>query len=55
LKQRYTENLVKLGDENTKKIHTRATERFRFNVISQISADDGRIVTDHMENAALFW
>jgi hypothetical protein len=40
-KQRYTEKLVKWGDENTKFFHARATERFRFNVIAQITADDG--------------
>jgi len=28
---------------------------FRHNVIAQISADDGRLVTDHFEKAALFW
>jgi hypothetical protein len=54
-KQRYTEKLVKWGDENTKKFHARATERFRFNVISQIAAEDGRLVTEHTEKAALFW
>jgi hypothetical protein len=33
-KQRYTKKLIKWGDENTKKIHTRATERYRFDVIA---------------------
>jgi len=54
-KQRYTEKLVKWGDENTKIFHARATERFRFNVIAQISAEDRRLVSEHAEKAALFW
>jgi hypothetical protein len=54
-KQRYTEKLVKWGDENTKFFHARATERFRFNVIAQITYEDGRLVSDHAEKAALFW
>ena len=54
-KQRYTEKLVNLGDENTKFFHSRATERYRFNVISQVLAQDGRLVTEHAEKAALFW
>jgi hypothetical protein len=54
-KQKYTEKLVKWGDENTKFFHARATERFRFNVIAQITAADGRLVTDHTEKASLFW
>jgi len=33
-KQRYTEKLVKWGDENTKFFHSRATARYRFNVIA---------------------
>jgi len=54
-KQRYTEKLVKWGDENTKFFHARATERYRHNVISQITASDGRLVVEHSEKAALFW
>lgn len=54
-KQRYTEKLVKWGDENTKFFHSRATARYRFNVIAQITANDGRIVTEHSKKAALFW
>lgn len=54
-KQRYTEKLVKWGDENTKIFHARATERFRRNVITQIITANGREVTDHEEKAALFW
>jgi hypothetical protein len=36
-------------------VHARATKRYRFNVIAQITANDGRIVTEHSEKAALFW
>jgi hypothetical protein len=54
-KQRYTENLVKWGDENTKFFHARATEMYRHNTISQIIDDDGRVVTEHFEKVALFW
>jgi hypothetical protein len=54
-RQRYTEKLVKWGDENTKFFHARAIEGFIFNVISQIVAIDGRTVSEHSEKAALFW
>jgi hypothetical protein len=42
------------GDENTKKIHVMATERYRKNVISQIQDDYGRMVTDHDEKVLFF-
>lgn len=53
-RQRYTEKLVKWGDENTKFFHVRATERYRLNIITQISTQDGRVATDHAKKAALF-
>jgi hypothetical protein len=36
-------------------MHVPHVQRYCFNVISQITASDGRIVTDHAEKAALFW
>lgn len=50
----YLEN-VQFGDENTKFFHAMVTRRFRRNVISQITDDTGRMVTEHGEKSALFY
>lgn len=54
-KQRFTNKVVKYGDENTKFFHSMATINYRRNTIAQIIGTDGREVTDHSEKAALFW
>jgi hypothetical protein len=46
-KKRCTIRWTRLGDENTKKIHTMATERYRRKAISALAADDGQIATEH--------
>ena len=52
-KKRYTVRWTKFGDENTKFFHAAATERFRQNTITSLETQDGRIVFDHFEKAAL--
>jgi hypothetical protein len=54
-RQRFTQRMTQFGDENTKFFHSMATERFRKNVISQITDDTGRMVSNHEEKSALFW
>jgi hypothetical protein len=54
-KQRYTQRVVQLGDENSNFFHAMATERFRRNVICQIVDSSGRMVSDHSEKSALFY
>jgi hypothetical protein len=54
-RQRFTNRIVKYGDENTKFFHSMATVNYRKNTIAQITSSDGRLVTDHAEKAALFW
>ena len=54
-KQRYTQRLVQFGDENTKFFHAMASERFRRNIICQVSDESGRTVTDHTEKSSLFY
>ncbi|KAM0889840.1 hypothetical protein ACQ4PT_027458 [Festuca glaucescens] len=44
----------KLGDENTKKIHARAMERYRRNNIAVLTSQDGRPLDSHLEKAAAF-
>jgi hypothetical protein len=45
----------KLGGENTKFFHSKATERYRHNKIAEIKDDDGNILVDHNEKANAFW
>ena len=52
-KKRYTVRWSKFRDENTSFFHAAATERYRLNTITTIEVDDGRIVSDHNEKAAL--
>lgn len=54
-KQRFTNKIVRYGDENTKFFHSMATVNYRKNSIAQIISADGREVTNHVEKAALFW
>jgi hypothetical protein len=42
-----------LGDEGTNFFHTTATERYRINTITSLTAEDGRFITEHNEKAAL--
>ena len=52
-KKRYTVRWTKLGDEGTKFFHAAATERYRINTITSLTAEDGRSITEHNEKAAL--
>jgi hypothetical protein len=54
-RQRFTSRLVQFGDDNTKLFHAMASERYRFNVISQLMDDTGRMVADHAAKRALFF
>jgi hypothetical protein len=45
----------KLGGENTKFFHSKATERYRHNKIAEIKDDDGITLTDHQDKANAFW
>ena len=46
---------TKFRNENTKKFHAAATERFRHNTITSLETEDGRIVYDHFQKAALLF
>jgi hypothetical protein len=46
---------AKLGDENTKKFHTVATQSYRRNYITSIKADDENYITNHDHKAAIIW
>jgi hypothetical protein len=54
-KSRCTVRWFKLGGENTKFFHSKATERYRFNRIAEIQDDDGNVLSDHQEKANAFW
>jgi hypothetical protein len=45
----------KLGGENTKFLHSKATERYRFNRIAEIQDDDGNVLSDNQDKANAFW
>lgn len=49
----YTFRWTKLGDEGTKFFHAAATQRYRIDTITSLTAEDGRSVTEHNEKAAL--
>jgi hypothetical protein len=53
--KRYTVRWTKLGDESTKFFHAAATERYRIKTITSLESEDGRMVIDHLEKAALIW
>jgi hypothetical protein len=46
---------VKVGKDNTKFFHAMATQRYRRNCISMLTADDGRQVSGHDEMAGVLW
>ena len=54
-RKRCTIDRVQFGDENSKYFHATATISYRKNHISQITAMDGRIITDHGAKAVVFW
>lgn len=54
-KQRFTQRIVQYGDENTKFFHAMATERYRRDVICQISDSSRHSVSDHQGKSALFF
>lgn len=54
-KKRCTYRWAMKGEENTKYFHARATERYRRNVITNITLHNGNITEDHDEKAAAFF
>lgn len=54
-KERCTSRWAVKGEENTKYFHARATERYRRNVISNLTLENGEITEDHNEKAAAFF
>jgi hypothetical protein len=52
-KKRCTARWMKLGEENTKYFNSIVTIRHMRNNVVSLTAEDGRIVTDHKEMAAL--
>jgi hypothetical protein len=46
---------AKLGDENTKFFHAIATRNYRYNYISHLTTEDGRIINEHGQKAAHLW
>jgi hypothetical protein len=52
-KKRCTTRWIKLGEENTQYFHSMATIRYKRNAIVSLMTEDGRIVSDHEEMAAL--
>lgn len=51
----YTVRWTKFGDENTKFFHAAATERFRQNTITSLETEDGRIIHELFQKAALLF
>jgi hypothetical protein len=54
-KKRCTIHWIKQGEDNTKKNHAMATERFRRNTIAMLHDTDGNEVSDHHAMASLLW
>jgi hypothetical protein len=54
-KQRGKIKWVKLGDENTKFFHTRATINFRYNKIAILQNGEQADITDHDGKADILW
>lgn len=54
-KQRFKQNSVLLGGENTKFFHAMATERYRKNAISSLLDQNGNQVFDHEGKATILW
>jgi hypothetical protein len=55
LEQRRKIKWVKLGNENTKFFHTKATINYRHNFISILENDEHAEVSDHEGKAAILW
>ena len=53
--KRYTVNRIKFGDECTKFFHAMATVSFRRNSIPSLRDDNGNVVTEHDDKAALLY
>jgi hypothetical protein len=54
-RKRCTARWIKQGEDNTKKIHAMASERYRRNSIAMLLDDSGNEVTDHQAMAGLLW
>jgi hypothetical protein len=54
-KKRCTIRWIKLGEDNTKFFHAKATERFRRNCIYVLKDEDGRETSDHTDMAGMIW
>ena len=54
-KQRGKIKWVKLGHENTRFFHAKATINFRHNYISMLNNNDGAEITDHDGKANILW
>jgi mannosylglycoprotein endo-beta-mannosidase len=54
-KKRCTIRWIKQGEDNTKKFHAMATERFRRNNIAVLHDVDGNEITDHHAMASMLW
>jgi hypothetical protein len=54
-KSRCTVRWFKLGGENTKFFHSKATKRYMHNKIAEISDEAGNVLTDHSDKANAFW
>lgn len=54
-KKRNTCRYAVKGEENTKYFHARATERYRRNVITNLTLENGVTTEDHNEKAAAFF
>jgi hypothetical protein len=54
-RQRYTVRWTKFGDENTSFFHAAATQRFRFNTITELEDQNGTLITDHRCKEAIIW
>jgi hypothetical protein len=46
-RKRCTARWIKQGEDNTKKFHAMATERYRSNSIDMLKDDQGNEITDH--------
>jgi hypothetical protein len=44
---------IKVGEDNTKKIHAMASQRYRRNTISGLKNENGEIVSDHQQMAGI--
>jgi hypothetical protein len=54
-KQRGKIKWVKLGNENTRFFHSKATINYRHNYISMLSTEDSEEITDHEGKASILW